>query len=279
MRLGPNRIVSFVKTPVFLAKEYLHRRPDSRYEARFVPGEKRPSARAHAETLRREGIVLLPEYFGADQLNRFRAAFEAAIDGREGRNQDSFYNDSIMHLNPAFLDAALDEYLLQIIGDYYQKKFGLGRADAMRLLPTQVGRTGSFQWHHDARGRQVHMMVLISDVSQEGQSMTYLRQSHSRYYSHYRGISQTRFDKDLEGKDIAEQIVYVAGRAGTVALFDANGLHSGNRNDVESRDTLTFCYVSWRHFRNIQSKREDFAALPDARQDVLTYNPRFSFSD
>lgn len=279
MRMGPNRVVSLVKTPVFVAKEYLHRRPDSRYEARFVSGDQRLMARAHAEELRREGIILLPQYFGADRLAQFRAAFEAAIDGRRGTNQDSFYNDSVMHLDPAFLDAALDPFLLQIVGDYYQKRFGLGRADAMRLLPSAAGRTGSFQWHHDARGRQVHLMVLVSDVSREGQAMTYLRQSHKRYYTHYRGIAQTRFDKDLEAQDIADRIVYVAGRAGTVALFDANGLHSGNRNDVEGRDTFTFCYVSWRHFRKIQARRDHVAALPDSRRQVLTYNPHFSFAD
>lgn len=279
MRMGPNRVVSIVKTPVFLAKEYLHRRPDSRYQARFVSGDQRLTARAHADELRREGIILLPQYFGGEQLARFQAAFEAAVAGRPGTNQDSFYNDSVMQLDPAFLDAALDPFLLQIVGDYYQKQFGLGRADAMRLLPSAAGRTGSFQWHHDARGRQVHLMVLMSDVSREGQAMTYLRRSHSRYYSHYRGIAKTRFDKDLEGQDIADRIVWVAGTAGTVALFDANGLHSGNRNDVEGRDTLTFCYVSWRHFRKIQARKEHVNALSDARREVLTYNPHFSFAE
>ena len=274
--MKPNRIVSFVKTPVFLAKEYLHRRPDPSYRAEFVQGDDKRRAQADADTLRREGIVILPRYFDSGQLATFRSAFERAIEGRPGSNPDSLYNEEIMHFDPVFLDAALDEFLLEIVGSYYEKKFGLGRAQAMRLLPSPAGRSGSFQWHHDARGKQVHLMVLISDVTEKGQCMTYLRQSHAGYYSHYRGIAHTRFDQDLKGQDIADRIVSVAGPAGTVALFDANGLHSGNRNEVEPRDTLTFCYVSWRHFRKIQGRRADVAELSPARRDVLTYNPHFT---
>jgi hypothetical protein len=279
-RMRPNRVVSFIKTPIFLAKEYLHRRPDPGYRTDFVQGDEKHLAQARAEELRREGIVLFPRYFDSSQVETLRRAFERAIEGLPpGVNPDSLYNDSIMQLDPAFLDAALDEFLLEIVGGYYQNRFGLGRADAMRLFPSPAERKGSFQWHHDARGRQVHLMVLLSDVTENGQRMTYLRQSHGRYYSHHRGIAHTRFDKDLEAEDLTDKVVSVTGPAGTVALFDANGLHSGNRNEVERRDTLTFCYVSWRHFKKIRGRRSDLADLSPQQRAVMTFNPHLETLD
>lgn len=273
-------LISALKSPEFMFKEYLHRRPDPRYQPRFVEDDCSKSVEEHTSVMRRDGIVILPDYFSADRLAPAQSAFEESVAGRSGINKDAYYNDDIFVEHPQFLDFALDNYLMQIVGRYYQKPFGLGRASAMRLFPTPPHRAGSFQWHHDARGRQVHMMVLLSDVTEQGQRMTYLKGSHDRYYSHHRGIVRTQFNKDVESDSTApERIENLVGGAGTVALFDANGLHSGNRNDVEKRDALTFCYVTWRHFKPITVGKETFESLPAERQQVLTFNPRFSVAD
>ncbi len=164
--------------------------------------------------------------------------------------------------------------MLEIVGGYYKRRFGIGRASVSRLMPTPPIRHSSYSWHHDARGRQLHMMLLLSDVTSEGQRMVYLKGSQNRYYSHYRGIVKTQFDQDIATKDVpADQIAEIVGKAGTLAIFDANGLHSGNRNDKELRDTLTFCYVSKRHFKPIRCKAEDVKALPPLKRELVTFNP------
>jgi hypothetical protein len=276
------RVVSLVKTPVHITKQYLHRRVDPHYRCDFVAGEEKSRAAEFAETIQREGIVILPGYFQPPKLDVFRAAFERVTRDKINKySPDSLWIDDIFSTEPVLLETALDNFLLQIIGDYFQRKFGLGVAAASRLFPTPAHRDGSYQWHHDARSKQVNLMILLSDVTAKGQRMSYLRRSHHRYYGYYRGIVDTRFNEDVDADPQSrERIVEVVGVPGTIALFDSNGLHSGNRNDVEPRDTLGINYVSHRrHCKKVRIRRGDLSALPPAKREVLTFNPNLELLD
>jgi hypothetical protein len=276
------RVVSLIKTPVHLTKQYLHRRVDPNYRCNFVTGEEKSRAAELAETMRREGIVILPSYFQPPKLDALRATFERVVRNRINKySPDSLWIDDIFSTEPVLLKAALDNFLLQIIGDYFQRKFGLGVAAATRLFPTPAHRDGSYQWHHDARSKQVNLMILLSNVTVKGQRMAYLRRSHQRYYDYYRGIVDTRFNEDVDADPQSrDRIVEVVGVPGTVALFDSNGLHSGNRNDVEPRDTLGINYVSHRrHTKKVRVRRGDLSALPPAKREVLTFNPNLELLD
>jgi len=268
-----NRLVSFIKTPLFIAKEYLHRRPDPAFNWSF---SRNSQTAQQVETLKQDGIVFLPGHFKGEALEKLRQAFDKAVEGRPNKHDpDSFINTEFLHEDPVFLAAAMDDTLLDIVGGYYQKKFSVGRASAMRLLPSEPVRYGSYQWHHDARGRQVHLMILLTEVPKDGQRMTYLKGSHHRFYDHYRGLAEgSRFEEDVQQMpDASERIVDVAGPAGTVAIFDANGLHSGNRNRTVTRDTVTYCYVTVRHFKKITCKGSDLSSLPPQKQEVMKFNP------
>ncbi len=71
----------------------------------------------------------------------------------------------------------------------------------------------------------------------------------------------------------------VVGPPGTVAMFDSNGLHSGNRNDVEGRDTLNINYASRRHFKKVRIRRSDLQALSPKKRGVMTFNPNLEQLD
>ncbi len=275
------RVIAAVKTPTHVTKQYLHRRIDPAYRSEFLKGNEQAKAHTVADTIRREGIVTLPAYFQGAQLEKFRAAFERVLSGRINKHTpDSLWTDDIFSTEPVFLDAALDDFLLEIIASYFHRRFGLAVAAAARLSPTPAHRDGSYQWHHDARGKQVNLMVLLSNVTEKGQRMTYLRQSHHRYYGYYRGIYDTRFNEDVDSNsELRARVMDVVGPAGTIALFDSNGLHSGNRNDVEGRDTLGINFASWRHFKKVRIRRSDLQALPPAKRDVMTFNPNLEQLD
>jgi hypothetical protein len=275
--MAQNRLVSFIKTPLFLAKEYLHRKPDASFRHDFVDEPRKTEAAALSETMRKDGIVMLPGYFKGAQLQSLQESFEKVVEGKvcTAGNPACFVTTDYFRDDPVFLNAALDSFLLEIVAGYYQKPFSIGRSSAMRLLPYKTERYGSFQWHHDARGRQVHIMLLLSPVSSAGQRMTYLKGSQNTYYDHYRGLAGgSRFEKDINSDpELAPRITEVTGPAGTVAIFDANGLHSGNRSLAEKRDTLTFCYVSKRHFRKLCVRDSDMSALEPKKQEVIRFNP------
>lgn len=271
-----NRLTSFFKTPFFLAREYLHRKPDPSFDWHFAPAAGRALAAREIENLKREGILLLPGYFQGAFLEELRAGFERVASNHPNPyDPDSHLNMDFLCESPVFLKAALDDYLLEILGGYYGKKFALGRAQAMRHLPTPPIRYGSYQWHHDARGRQIHAMILLTDLKADGQKMSYLRQSHHRYYDHFRGLGDgSRFEKDMQDRpDLQSQVMDITGPAGTVALFDSNGLHTGYRNETARRDILLFYYVTSRHFRKLRYLRRDIDALDPVKRRIITGNP------
>ncbi|MDZ4288134.1 MAG: phytanoyl-CoA dioxygenase family protein [Prosthecobacter sp.] len=276
--MAHNRVVSFFKTPVFLAKEYFHRKPDPHFQYDFVNGDLKAKAAQDAATMRRDGIVILPGFFKGEQLQQMQDAFETAVAGRPcKKNPDTLLNTEFLHEHFIFLKAALDDYLLEVMAGYFQKRFSIGRYSAIRIMPTDAGRYGSFQWHHDSRGRQINVQMLMSPVSAEGQCMTYLKGSQDVYYDHYRGLAGgSRFEKDLDlAKDpaLASRVVKLMGPAGTVGLFDSNGLHSGNRNNVEKRDTVSFNFASKRHFKKFTVRKEHLEALEPKKRQILQFNP------
>lgn len=259
-----------------MLKEYLHRRPQADFSWSFMADSEKGDAAAKIATLKREGIVMLPGYFQGEKLSALQAAFARAIEDKESEiNPDSLLNLDFIPSNPAFLKSAIDAYLMEIIAGYYQKPFAIGRSSAMRIQPTEPLRDNSFQWHHDSRGRQIHMMIILNDLPTDGQRMSYLNRTHERYYTHYRGLAEgSRFEKDLAANPPGpDQITEVCGPAGTVSIFDANGLHTGNRNSNGKRDTVTFCYVSRRHWKPINYRREEVEQLKDPFRHVVTFNP------
>jgi hypothetical protein len=276
--MAQNRVVSFFKTPIFMAKEYLHRKPDPSFHYEYVNGDRKAEAAQHAATMRRDGIVILPGYFKGEQLKKMQEEFEQVVKDKPcTKNPDTYVNTEFLHEHFTFLNAALDDFLLEIMAGYFQKRFSIGRYNAIRILPTDAGRYGSFQWHHDSRGRQINVQMILSDVTPAGQCMTYLKGSQDVYYDHYRGLAGgSRFEKDMDlaqDPNLASRVVKVTGPAGTVALFDSNGLHSGNRNNVEKRDTVSFNFASKRHFKKFTVRKEHIEALEPKKREVLKFNP------
>jgi hypothetical protein len=277
------RVLATVKTPSHLAKQYMHRRIDSSYQADFVNDGEKAHLQTLADDLKKNGIIMLPAFFQGEKLNKLRDAFERVTAGKTNKySPDSLWTDDILVNEPIMVEAALDSALLQIIGLYFHRRFAVSVASAHRLDPTPPHRDGSYQWHHDARGKQINLMILLSHVTSKGQRMTYLRGSHGRYYDYYNGIvdTHTRFNNEVDSnKNLHDNLVEVIGPPGTIALFDSNGLHSGNRNDVERRDCLIINYASWRHFKKVRINKSDFLGLPQYKQHVLTFNPKLELVD
>lgn len=281
-----NPIISAIKTPKVVLREYLHRLPEIGFGWKFpISPEQENDIEAHLAQLSEDGICLLRAYIQDRQLARLQTAFERVLKERGDAAVDpgSAVSFNIMDLDSAFLEIATDPFLLEIIARYYRRSFGLGRADALRIEPMNLGRYGSFQWHHDARGKQVKIQVMLTDVAANGQRMTYLKQSHRQYYSYLRSRGDgSRFEADYRSHpELAARVVDVTGPAGTVGIFDTNGLHSGNRNETARRDTLTFYYPTREshNYRPLRYRRVDFEQLSRTQQQVVTYNPLHKLID
>lgn len=158
--------------------------------------------------------------------------------------------------HPLFADLVLDELVLAAVEAYYARSIYLAAAQANRLEPVPPYEGSSYQWHHDMRRKYVKAMWLLTDVAPDGQRMTYIIGSHK--FKH-RGTSynDSRFS-DAEARSYGPALECAA-QAGSVVIFDTNGLHRGNRNLGPQRDTLFGVYSVGRHLHGC---RFDLDALP-----------------
>ena len=86
-------------------------------------------------------------------------------------------------------------------------------------------------------------MVLLTDTPVDGQRMDYIAGSH-RVWHHFTNHRHARFTEQ-EALSYGKPI-HCIGPAGTVVMFDANGIHRGNRNLGPRRDQYTFNYTAGR---------------------------------
>ncbi len=267
------RIYAALKTPEYILKEIAHRTPNPWFKHDFELSE---SYQRNFRDLQSSGITILNEFLNSQQLESARESFSKLVQGRHGKNPDSQYNDQPFKQEASLLSIALDDIILGFASAYFRKSFGISRADGLRLLPTSCPPYGSFQWHHDARGKQLHVMVLLTDLDKNGQAMRYLMGSHRRIYSYRQGRQETVFN-DYVSRLNSKDICLVTGKAGTVAIFDSNGLHAGYRSNSYIRDTLTFCYATWRHFKPLEVPERYFGGFDASKRQILSNNPRIKY--
>ena len=137
-----------------------------------------------------------------------------------------------------------DPLVSRIAHNYFSRQAYLATVAMYRIEPTKQFRGSSYQWHHDSKGKQVKAMLLLTEVGEEDQRMTYLKGSHKAYrfgttYEDTRFETDEKLQSQIGNK---ENLIECTGPAGTVIVFDTNGLHSGNRNEAKTRDVLTNVY-------------------------------------
>ena len=85
-------------------------------------------------------------------------------------------------------------------------------------------------------------MVLLTDVGEEDQYMTYAEGTHRLFHPYQRFVHSRVREDELVAYSGHAPIFKATGRAGDVILFDSNGLHSGNRTNGHTRDIYLACY-------------------------------------
>lgn len=210
------------------------------------------------EQLRREGIVQIPGLVPPAELASMQREFEGFVEVLDheralGRGDKRAYdeeehwwpddrayitNNAFKH-SPSLTRFFCDPRLTSLARSYYGRHAFITRGVAMRYLPLEERHKDMFGWHHDLEDRRLKALVLLTDLTSEGQVMSYVRGSHALRHS-YRMFF--RNDVELARCETALgklEIVETTGRAGDVFFFDSNGIHRGNRrSDAPVRDTF-----------------------------------------
>jgi hypothetical protein len=213
--------------------------------------------------LNERGIVRLEGALEPPVLDRLRSDFETMVGriadsgerppaGDAGRFAEAYTdpdyqalitNDPFRH-SETLVGVCLRPRFVDLIEAYLGRAAYLHQAVGLRLLPASGIKTGSFQWHHDAWGKRINLMLLLTDVGEQDQYMTYVEGSH-RIRHGLAGFENSRLDPSCYGGRLASAPIFKAlGRAGDAFVFDSNGLHSGNRTMGAVRDVFILHYTA-----------------------------------
>jgi hypothetical protein len=210
-----------------------------------------PSAERWARDLDRRGIVKIPGFVQAEELNLMRSEFETFVRSLRskiarggGRKRHYFEEEHWWPEERAFVtnnafkhSAQLVRFsrrleLLEAARLYLGRPPFVQRAVAMRYLAGPSTESEMFAWHHDLEDKRFKVMILLSDVGPDDQHMSYVCGSHTLFHPH-RMFLRNACDLEYCRQHLRTIEIYDAtGEAGDVFLFDTNGAHRGVRRET-----------------------------------------------
>lgn len=232
------------------------------------------------ENLRRDGMLVFPGYLKPAILEGILLATTSAYSGRRSdiSVSDSVesayrYIDNPLRLSPDIFLLAFDPFLVGLIEAYFQCDVFLAEADMRRVLPVSMEEFARLStknaqgyspshWHYDMRGRQMKIMVYLTDVGEGDQNFAFCPGTHRPHPDIPR--SRTNYPKsrfpegwpETHGCPVGE----CYGKAGTVMMFDTNGIHRLRRTKQSQRDSFTFYYTPGQALRPLDYAH-DLASL------------------
>ncbi len=246
-----------------------------------------PAQQTHATALRQNGMTSIPGFVAPDRLAAIRDAIEDAFAGNRpevkiddnpvGGNMIGYIREPLL-LCDEMVALALAPDFLNIVGRYLRRRPILADVDLRRVYPTSMDHLGeinetirkgrsSSNWHYDNRGRQVKVMIYLTDVGPDDQNFAFCPGTH-------RGLkfsrpALTRFPDDhIERVVPGIQEIYAA--AGTALIFDTRAIHRLRRKPTQMRDTVTFYYhPGTTQFFPRHIARRHYDALPTHLQGNL----------
>jgi len=268
----------------FLGYEILHalrvnyqRLPASSYILKKPPVE----VKAYLDQLNENGIVKISNIIDVQDLAQLQNDFNSMIkyidehakdvcDKGDGFTEDYFDRTENFYCssNPLKYSTRLaalscDPKILGIINHYLQGDAHINFVSAARILSGgDKHGLGSYQWHHDAWGKKLHVMFLLTDVGEGDQYMTYVVGSHKVQHSLDKFMHSRLTYEYAKSQMKQVNIFKCMGKAGDIFIFDPNAVHSGNRTNGADRDTFIVSYTRDRtYIWNL-----------DIPKDVLAYN-------
>jgi len=145
--------------------------------------------------------------------------------------------------------------VIQTAEQYFKRKVYLADVDSRRISPVSVQQVeskglSSSNWHRDTRGRQVKMMIYLTDVGEEDSNFSFYPKSHNAVtYTYENSRLDDGFTKILPSEWF--------GNAGEAMMFDTNIIHRLRRKPLgRVRDSVTFYYTPGQHLKKIEINKD-----------------------
>ena len=160
----------------------------------------------------------------------------------------SFLDDFENHLQEI-----IDISTIHLISNYFKRNFYLSDVDIRKVLPAKfedisnMGKSNS-DWHKDVRGRQLKIMIYLSNVGQKDSFFSFIPRTHNkRTYD----FNKSRFEPNKVNLKNEKKWFDFKGHA---MIFDTNITHRLNRQVTSSlRNSLTLYFTPGQSLRKIFS--------------------------
>ena len=204
------------------------------------------------DRFRANGIVAVDGLLDNSTLLELRDRFEAEI-SRKGEttslHQLSFnlaVDECARGTMEMIKDLAHISEVTEVLYQYFDGPPQFVSARGYRQGPRKPLRYRAWDYHQDMKTKgpfeEVKVMILLTDVTPDGQAMRYVCGSHQVRWN-FRTQRETKFTLD-EALQFGNGGLFLGyGTSGTCVVFDTNGIHSGHRNLSETRDVLTLNFA------------------------------------
>jgi len=239
--------------------------------------------KAHAEEIKRLGYTSMGQFLSPEQVRTLRDLLDKAIDGKiDGVNckwnEDVKYHVVLnpFKMHPSLLALALDPRVLEIASKYFGRQAYLADVDMRRIQAADakaVRENSSSGWHRDFRGRQVKIMIYLTDVDGNDSNFAVLPESHRGKHIRW-GMEESRIPDEFVASLPTKPLEWT-GKAGEAMMFDTNTIHRLRRKiTAKIRDTITFYYTPGQSLRQLDGGLgiENL----DSRQRQACSSPLFS---
>ena len=252
--------------------ETLHtiRQHYQRFRLEDASSDASDKSRSWAADLERDGIVRARGLITPQQLSTLRDEFAKFADRMARRvargkglfkhydqeehfwsKDQAFITNNAFKYSPQLARFCCNPKLVATANLYLGKPAFIQRALAMRYLPSPPSDDSQFGWHHDMEDKRFKIMILLTDVGEDDQCMSYVRGSHklfhpySMFFNNQCSPDYCRANLTQPGGPVELEIFNASGQAGDVIFFDSNGAHRGNRRELaQTRDVFVAEYTA-----------------------------------
>ncbi len=204
------------------------------------------------DELDRLGVTVIENFAPLPLVDEVRRTIDSVVNGDKAnlvahfsKMLQAYHVTPPLLLNDDLTRLAFDNGVIALIEAHMKRKTKLVDADVRRVLPIDLGmfdwetRQTADTWHYDNRGRQMKMMIYLSDVRSDDQNFAFCAGTHKGMKSNR--LEKTRFSDSWVDANVAD-VCEVTGPAGTAVLFDTQVIHRLRRKNSQQRDSITFYY-------------------------------------
>lgn len=179
-------------------------------------------------------------------------------------------HDPLM-FSPAYARFLLLPELMEVAACYLGRSWLYQAMIATRTEASPPVSKGFAQWHHDARGHKLNIILVLTDVPPDGSATVVLKGSQQLLY--VRARRERNVFSDAEVAAIKERYGWTErvchAPAGSLVLFDSHALHLGRRSP-HARDAFQVnCMTKRDHLWPQEISRSLLSSLAPTEQRTL----------